>query len=216
MNKQEIFNSSLMIRDELKIKNDFEINPIDTSLLPIPPYSLSDDIKLIILGQDPTVKKPESRLKIKHTLNLDKGGSLRKYINDICFALGISFENVYATNVFKYFYTIPPEKTMNVIYSHLHKNLELLKKELANYPDVPIITLGLPVLKLLANENKQVSYYWDHNKKTKLSNGIFKFCGGSENKLNRDFFPLPHQPSLAKDFYSSNLQDYLKFVKSKI
>ncbi|MBS1495092.1 MAG: hypothetical protein JST55_16420 [Bacteroidetes bacterium] len=216
MNKKEIFDSSLIIRDELKLKNDFEVNPIDTTLLPIPPFSLSDDIKLIILGQDPTVKIPESRLKIKHTLNLDKGGSLRKYINDICIALEISFENVYATNVFKYFYTIPPERTMNVIYSHLDKNLELLERELSNYPDVPIVTLGLPVLRLLTKENSEVSYFWDYNRRTKLTDGAFKFCIGSENKLRRDFFPLPHQPSLAKDFYSSNLQDYLKFVKSKI
>ncbi|MBX7044228.1 MAG: hypothetical protein K1X86_00195 [Ignavibacteria bacterium] len=161
-------------------------------------------------------KKPENRLKIKHTLNLDKGGALKKYINDLCSALDISFENIYATNVFKYFYTIPPERTMNVIYSHVDKNLVLLERELVCYPDVPIITLGLPVLRLLTNENSEVSYYWDYNRKTKLTNGAFKCCLSSENKLKRDFFPLPHQPSLAKNFYKNNLQAYLNFTKGKI
>jgi len=216
MKTSEIFVTSLKIRDELKKNSDFPENPIDMSLLPVLPFRITNKLKLIILGQDPTVKLPESRKTIEYTLNLDKNGSLKIYLNQVCNELGINFENIYATNILKYFYSRPPERTMNVIKSHLDKNLELLKEELSIYPKIPIITLGLPVLQLLAGDDAQVSYYWDYDKKTRKTNGNFKCCKVKDNKLGRDFFPLPHQPSLAKKFYKNNLKEYLKFMKSNL
>ncbi len=50
MKTNEIFLKSLNIRDHLKATQDFPINPIDTSLLPVLPYRISDKIKLVILG----------------------------------------------------------------------------------------------------------------------------------------------------------------------
>lgn len=215
MKTSEILIESLQIRNSFKSKNDSKENPIDDTLLPVLPYRISNKIKLIILGQDPTVKNAKSRQTIEYTLNLDKAGSLRLYTNQICNALGISFENVYATNIFKYFYTQPPERTMHVLHSHLPANLELLKDELAAYPKVPIIALGLPVLQLLAGEGSQVRDYWDYNPKTKQSGGNFTFCEPNLNKLGRRFYPFPHQPSVSKDFYGSNLPKYLKYLKNK-
>lgn len=216
MKISEVFLKSFEIRDELKKNSDFPENPIDMFLLPVLPFRITNKIKLIILGQDPTVKLPKSRKTIEYTLNLDINGSLKNYIIQICKELGINFENIYASNIFKYFYTIPPERTMNVIISHLDKNLELLKEELSIYPKIPIITLGLPVLQLLTGDDAQVSYYWDYNKKTRKTNGNFKLCKAKDNKLGRDFFPLPHQPSLGKEFYRNNLSDYLRFIKANL
>ncbi|HRF66841.1 MAG TPA: hypothetical protein PK605_05250 [Ignavibacteria bacterium] len=198
----------------MKLKNDFKENPIDSNLLPVLPFRITNKIQLIILGQDPTVKNEKSRQSIEYTLNLDKAGSLKAYINQICNLLGISFDNIYATNVFKYFYTYPPERTMHVLYSHLPANLELLKEELAAYPNIPIIALGLPVLQLLAGEKAQVRDYWSYNPKTRKCEGKFTFCPAKDNKLERDIYPLPHQPSIRKDFYRSNLMNYIKYLKN--
>jgi uracil-DNA glycosylase len=214
MKTSEIFLKSLKIRDELKKNNDFSENPIDNSLLPVLPFRISNKIKLIIIGQDPTVKNPESRKFIEYSLNLDKPGALRTYLGKICDGLGISFENIYATNIFKYFYKEPPARTPQILMSHLEKNIELLQEEISSYPKVPIITLGLPVLQLIVDDNAQVNYYWAYKKNIPDD---FDFCKANENKLGRDFFPFPHQPSyVGKVFYNNTINYYLNFMKSNI
>ncbi|MGD1007876.1 MAG: uracil-DNA glycosylase family protein [Ignavibacteriaceae bacterium] len=214
MKTSEVFVESLKIRDILKIKNDFSANPIDISLSPIPPFCISDNIKIIIIGQDPTVKIKASRERIKCTLNLDKNGSLKNYILNICKQLGLGIENIYATNIFKYFYDTPPARTPQVLNEHLVPNLELLKSELACYPQQLIITLGLPVLQLLVDDKAQVRDYWGYDKKTGKKLREFSYCKASNNKLNRDIFPFPHQPSVSRiKYYSSNLEDYISYMK---
>ncbi len=215
MKVSEIFIQALNIRDKLKAYKDFPENPIDTSLLPIPPFRISNKIKLIILGQDPTVKKPESREKIEYTLNLDRAGALKHYIKKICNQLEIEFENIYATNIIKYFYSDPPARTLSVLKSHLPENLELLKQEIVIYQKCPILILGQPALQLLAGEKAQVNRFWDYDQKTKQTNCRFDYCHAKDNLLGRDFFPFPHQPSSNRYFYKNTLADYIKFMKKK-
>lgn len=211
-----VIESATSIRDRLKSLSDSKENPIDTRLNIIPPFHGSDDIKLIVIGQDPTIKNEKTRKNIEYTLNLDKPNSLRIYVEKICYSLGIRIDNVYATNLFKYFYSIPPAQTMDVLYSHLEPNLELLKEELSDYKNIPIITLGEPVLQLLTNTKAKVREYWDYNPKTGASNSIFTYSKANENKLGRDFYPFPHQPSIRKRFYGSNLMFYISYlVKTK-
>lgn len=190
------------IMNELK---DYEENRIDFKRNPIPPYKGDGQIRLIIIGQDPTVKKEKSRDNIRVTLNLDKDGGLKRYIVQICDALGLKLENVYATNVFKYFYTTPPAKTPDVLSKHLTPNKKLLEEELSQFPGIPIIILGEPILKLLTNEKNKVRLYWGYKN------------GGSFSPViifnDHICFTFPHQPSLRKVFYKSNLDKYLMFVK---
>lgn len=200
------------IRINLKSQNDFISNPIDLSHPVILPFQGKGKIKLIVIGQDPTVKNEVSRKHITCTLNLDKNNSLRKYIEEICSSLNITLENVYATNLFKYFYTIPPAKTMEVLKMHLQPNLELLQKELAEFSNVAIITLGEPVLKLLTDEKTKVRAFWDYNIKTKKTEKRFRFSEAMDNKLERILYPFPHQPSIIKEFYKNTLYDYINFM----
>lgn len=202
------------VRDILKEQNELTQNKIDTTLTTVKPFNGGGEIKLIIIGQDPTIKNKESRKKIACTLNLDKGNSLKSYITEICSRLGITIDNVYATNLFKYFYSEPPAKTMNVLFAHLQPNLDLLNEELSVFKNVPIITLGEPVLQLLTTDKAKVRVFWDYNSKTGESNGIFTYSKANENKLNRDFYPFPHQPSLRKMFYKQILNSYIEYVKS--
>ncbi len=193
---------------------DYKANPISKDLCYVPPFNeAGKDIKLIIVGQDPTIKNEKQRCKINYTLNLDKSGAIRKYVEDICDGLNISLSNVYATNLFKYFYTIPPAQTFDVMEKHLEPNLTLLKKELAGFANCPIITLGEPVLKLLVGNNAKVREYWGYDKKTGKTNGKFKYVSANDNKLNRIIFPFCHQPSIRKDFYKNALSQYVDFVK---
>lgn len=196
--------------------NDNPENPISKDSGFVPPFNKDGkDVKLIIIGQDPTIKNVERRKGITTTLNLDKSGALRRYVEEICSGLNISLSNVYATNVFKYFYTIPPAQTFEVLEKHLSPNLVLLEKELSNYPNCSIITLGEPVLQLLVNKNVKVRDYWGYNAKTHKSTQSFKCVLPEENKLNRIIFPFCHQPSIRMDFYKDNLNQYVRFVKEK-
>jgi len=213
MKPSEVFLRSLDIRNNLIKEIDIKGDMIDDRLLPVLPYRISNKVSLIFIGQDPTVKNSNSRHSIEYALNLDKNGSLKTYIMKICVGLDISFENIYATNIFKYFYTKPPAQTIHVLKAHLEPSLELLKEELAVYLNAVIITLGEPVLQLLAGDDVYVRNFWGYQKKNK-TDGVFKRCEAKDNKLGRSFYPFPHQPSLGKEFYANTLDDYIKFVKN--
>lgn len=199
----------------------FSENRVDGEKI-VPPYIGGGEIKLVIIGQDPTVRNPKSRKNITCTLNLNKPKSaLYRYIETICNGLGITMENVYATNLFKYFYSTPPAGTPEVLRFHLEPNLKLLKEELSDLnlsTDCLMITLGEPVLKLLLNQDvpnkeKKVRYYWDYNSATKSSDGHFRFVDGSKSALSHKFFPFCHQPSMRKQFYKAAFIEYLNFIK---
>lgn len=213
MKTQEIdFKQELKLIFEQLI--DDPSNLIKQELGFVPPYFGKDEIKLIIIGQDPTIRNEEQRKNITCTLNLDKAGSLTRYVGQICEGLGITIENVYATNVFKYFYSVPPAKTFDVLKKHLEPNLRLLNKELSAFPNISVITLGEPVLKLLSYDEKvKVREYWGYNPHTGTSNEEFKFVSANENKLGRTLFPFCHQPSIRKQFYKDAFEKYINYVK---
>ena len=177
----------------------------------VPPFMGGKDIKLIVI----TIRNEERRKNIICTLNLDKQGALRSYIKQICSCMEVTIDNVYATNVFKYFYERPPADTWDVLKKHLSPNLTLLKEELNHFPNVPVITLGEPVLKLLNNDQAKVRYYWRYDSKTGTKNGEFMCVKAEESKLGRAFYPFCHQPSIRKQFYKDNLKDFCQFVINK-
>lgn len=207
-----IINEALKIRNELSLSKDSSINPIDLGLPIIPPFNGGGKIKLIIVGQDPTIKVSINRNRIVTTLNLNKRGSLYSYVNGICQGLKINIDNVYATNLFKYFYTSPPAKTIGVLESHLVLNLELLRKEISAYNNAIIISLGEPVLKLLIGPEAKVRGYWGYDSLKKSGFKQFNFSSAKKNILGYDFYPFPHQPSISKDFYKNTFNEYIQFI----
>ena len=202
----EVFNDNLVVADSF-----------------VPPFSGMDEIKLVVIGQDPTVRNPKSRKSVTCTLNLNKQNSaLYRYIKRLCDGLGITMENVYATNLFKYFYSIPPANTPEVLKLHLQPNLELLKEELSSLclpTDCLVMTLGEPVLKLLLNQDvpnneKKVRFYWGYDSKTKESDRNFRFVDESKNALAYRLYPFCHQPSMRKQFYKDWIKEYVGFIKA--
>lgn len=210
------------------INNDDKFNKyIDTSLNIPKSYTGAGDIKLIILGQDPTVKNAASRAQIEKVLNLNKEGSLKRYLSKICSYLGITLDNVYATNVIKNFFTQPPTTYKDINNRNISNKIigkyaeywnEVLNYELAKYPDVPIITLGEPVLQCIKihDQSRKVREYWGYTSNYK--SGVFKeysYIEKKNNEFNRIIFPFPHQPSISKKFYGEQLEKYCCFIKNK-
>lgn len=180
-------------------------------------------IKLIFLGQDPTVKSKKSRHQIQQVLNLDKNGRLKEYLNDICKKLDLDLEqNIYATNYYKNFFIDPPTTIHEVnIFQEFQKYwLPLLRKEINQFANVPIISLGEPILKTIAKTDVQakVKFYWGYtNEWKKEISPSFKLIDPENNHLNRTIFPFPHQPSKVRiPFYQSRFEQYINFVRNNI
>jgi uracil-DNA glycosylase len=206
-----------------KISKNSELQQyVDSDFNPPAVFGGNAKVRLIILGQDPTVKNPESRKNITTVLNLDKNGSLKSYITKICEHLGLDIYNdIYATNFFKNFFKEPPARNkMGYIFSEFKKMwFPLLQEELSHYKNVPVISLGEPILRILVNDvnkrNIRVRDYWDYNSKTKMTNGNFKYMEVNTTAIGKAIFPFPHQPSLSKPFYSNTLRQYLDFLRNK-
>lgn len=200
-----------LLKDE-KIKNF--VNK-ENNWIPAP-YVGEKEIKLIIIGQDPTVRNENSRKYVTTVLNLNKeNGALFNYINEISESLNCDIhENVYATNLLKCFFTLPPASVKNLVSDQTHYWLPLLLKEIALYPEAKIITLGEPLFKSLVSlGSKKVNKYWAYCGNTADNVNDFSFCKAKDNKLNRDIFPFPHQPTWKRNkFYGNYFSDYVQYV----
>lgn len=182
----------------------------------------SGKIHLVILGQDPTVKNPRSRATIKTVLNLDRQGSLRNYLVQVCRDLGLDLDqNVYATNYLKNFFVKPPTqiKEIDVFREFAPVWLPLLRTELATFPQMPVIALGQPLLSALVSKDAspRVRDYWGYTLRWKSGEiGPFRCLEPDQNHLARVIFPFPHQPSVCKQFYKERLKDYTAFAKQRM
>lgn len=193
---------------------------VDATLDPPGVFRGSGPIRLIILGQDPTVKNPRGRARVKTVLNLDKQGSLRTYLVQVCEGLGLDLDkHVYATNYLKNFFVEPPTRIEETDILELFGPIwrPILEEELGLFPGVPVITLGQPLLAALVYESASplVRDYWGYTPDWKSGEtGPFRCLESKENRLGHLVFPFPHQPSIRKRFYKSRLDDYLAFARS--
>ena len=195
--------------------NSSDLSNKTESVLGIPnPFRATGKIKLIILGQDPTVKRKESRYSINVVLNLDKPNALTRYIQHICQEFNVSFySNLYATNCLKNFFIQPPASLGGQFLTKASKFwLPLLREELEEFPNIPIVSLGQPLLRVLSgNDADQLKQYWGYQSSSnKGDSKNFKYL--DRNILDRPIFPFPHQPSIRKVFYTKTFRHYVAFV----
>lgn len=179
-------------------------------------------IRLIILGQDPTVDDPAGRAKVKQVLKVKQRGPLHNYIQRICLDLQFDLcRNIYATNFVKNFFTRKPTqvKEVDLLAEASFYWLPLLRDELAQFPGIPVITLGEPLLShiVIGGASPLVHDYWgylaDHPGQ---SSKEWHFLRPDQNLLGRVVFPFPHLPSLQKDLYRDHLRDYLAYMRREL
>ena len=217
MNDNELSIEARKVIDKLAIS---EISSyIDTSLTPPDPFRGRGKIRLIILGQDPTVQDPEYRKKIKVALLLNQPGGLRRYLGDICNALDIDLdENIYATNLLKNFFTVPPDTMRKKDPQFFPKAaahwILLLREEIEEFENVPILPLGEPVLNCLTKSPDRVLIrnYWGYEGPAQYGPN-FSYIEPTENILSRVIFPFPHLPGGAHKIYQQQFDSYLAFMK---
>jgi hypothetical protein len=176
------------------------------------PYRGPAPIRLVVLGQDPTVRSRTTRARLDTVLDLNRGGNLRAFVGRIAGELRTTLDSVYATNVVKSFFEVPPTEyeEPRILARFAERWMGLLHRELAELPDVPVVTLGEPVLALLATgpAPRRVREYWGHQ------GAEPRALAPEENVLGRRVYPFPHQPSLAGTFYRRSFDKYAAFVRS--
>jgi uracil-DNA glycosylase len=193
---------------------------------PIPrPFVGTGDIRLVIIGQDPTVQRTESRAAITMVLNLDRGGRLRAYLVNLCRDLLIDLDqHVYATNACKCFFTDPPTTILkrdgvDVLAESANLWLPLLVDELAHFPDAFIISLGEPVLAMLTRPEYRhpMRAYWGYDRRWR--EGVYlpmRAIDAEESTVGRRIFPIVHEPTQRgrrTAFYRERRQAYLEFIR---
>jgi uracil-DNA glycosylase len=192
--------------------------------LPIPrPYLGSGEIRLVIIGQDPTVQQQQQRAGIKTVLNLDKRGGLNTYLAQLCQDLGLSLANVYATNACKNFFVQPPTaiKEVNVLAASAPVWLPILQAELARFPNALVISLGEPVLSMLVKPcfPREMKYYWGYHRRWREGkSNPMRPIAADESTVDRIIFPFVHQPTIRSqraEFYRVKRRDYLGFIRQK-
>lgn len=193
------------------------------STLPIPkPFKGSGEIKLIVLGQDPTIPELLKRKSIKTVLNLDKKGGMCTYLAMVCNDLGIRLtENVYATNLYKNFFNYPPTQIteVDIFQTFITPWLPLLQKEIAQFEDLPVLTLGNPILAPLVKNkvSAKMAYYWGYILNWKVGRiDPFRCLKAEDNRLDRTIFPFPHGRTRNHPFYVAQRSSYTLFMKSMV
>ena len=103
-------------------------------------------------------------------------------------------ENVYATNLLKNFFTVPPDslrkKKPEFFQSAADHWIPLLMEEIEEFKNVPVLPLGEPVLNCLTKSPDKVliRYYWGYEGPAKYGKN-FSYIEPSEND-NRESFSL--------------------------
>jgi len=196
-----------------RLKADTEIGKYVDDSTPIPPpFAGSGPIRLVVLGQDPTVNLQESRQAVTAVLNFDRPGNLHAFGKRICAELGLTLnEHVFATNICKNFWTERPTtvSTVDLLAKSWPYWSPVLQQELAAFPTATVITLGQPILRLLirAEHYRDLRSFWGHD------GGPLGMVPASESAIERGFFPVIHQPSLQQPFYAGRFNDYMAFVR---
>jgi len=216
-------NISIKIKQTIdKFANSEISSHIDKTLTPPAPFRGNGEIKLIILGQDPTVQNPAYREKVKVTLLLDQPGGLRTYLGKVCKGLGIDLDgNIYATNLLKNFFKVPPDTLRDSDPKFFQKAADfwipLLKEEIEEFENVPVLPLGEPVLNCLTTspEWELIRYHWGYEGPGKYGKN-FSYIKPSDNVLSRVVFPFPHLPGRSHKIYQQQMEGYLAFMKEHI
>jgi hypothetical protein len=159
-----------------------------------------------------------SRASITTVLNLNiQGNSLSRHVTKLLGAIGFTLNEVYATNAVNCFFTMPPAHLGqgSVLQHAFSAWQELLLGEIAEYPKVPVITLGEPVLRLISGE-----MHWtrlrDHWGYPGWRAEPLSYLSRRRNLLQRDVFPFPHQSSFRKAFYARQLPAYSDFTRGAL
>ncbi len=157
-------------------------------------YREGNDLRLMLVGQDPTIDKRPEEVEVPLMLNSTKRSNLRKWLSN---EVGIKFDEitVYATNVVKCTFDAMPSmqkpnpglKFLEPFYEkcslHLKNEIEMFK------PNV-VLTFGEPAHKLFIRQLE--NYPKDKLEMTSAFDGIFETVKLKDSKIEFKYSPSLH------------------------
>jgi hypothetical protein len=131
---------------------------------------------------------------------------------------------VHATNACKCFFTAPPttlkdKQQVDVLEGSAHLWLPVLRRELAQFPDAMVISLGEPVLSVLVEVGypRSMRLYWGYHKDWRQGKRTaFRYISAVESRVGRARFPVVHEPTLRgrrADFYREQRDAYFAYLR---
>lgn len=179
--------------------------------LPKPYYENIEDVKVILLGCDPSTGNEEQ--KIDYVFNIDKfksGEGDKRYFSPIhrnLDAIGLGLSDIYAQNLCKnYFKVVTSENKKWTEIANLW--VPIIKEEFDSlFPkNIPVLLTAQNLIKPLCNEyghNKEARWYYEDE-----NNVIIK---ESDNKLERNLIPFFRCCAYKLDKYEwRNYRDFIK------
>ena len=152
----------------------------------------------------------------------DEKAKLTVFLISVCTALDITLkENVYATNLCKCFFTEPPRKVQSpkLIQETGPAWLDILRRELALFPDAAVISLGEPVLDVLleVTARNRMKWFWGHHPRWKhIPHRPFQRVEPDQSTLGRRFYPFIHINSDFGFYGDVARPDYQQFIRGDI
>lgn len=185
---------------------------VDPSRLPPKPFWSGGAVKLIVLAQDPT--KSSAASTSTTVLDLDRGFELPHYVRRLVRELGFELQEVYATNLVKNYFKEPPSRWHEVETIREFEPVwrPLLARELGEFPCVPMLLLGQPVLKAVDRHgDADLRDYWGYTSPHTLDH--LRVC---DTDYRRAIFPFPHLNTTHTPFYGEVEARYLRYVRNQL
>lgn len=207
-----------------KLKDHPTLGPYIDDNLDVPDsYVGRGPIKLVIIGQDPTIGDAKRRREITQALMLNsEKNNLTRFLREVCSRLGLSLEdNVYARNLCKGFFTVPPSrlKSPRLVLEAGKEWLPVLLDELGLFPDATVLTLGEPVLDVFlpGDQHRPMRWFWGYHANWRDGKfSPFRHAEGPTSHLKRAFYPFIHLNSRSRGFYKTQFDGYLTFIPKRI
>jgi hypothetical protein len=183
------------------------------------------DVKVIVLGQDPRVQRRESQAKIRHVLSLGESQApldrfVVKIVSGISSSPRLGRDNIFGLNLVDRLYDHKP--TEEEVWTDGNKSIDHVRRKLEPFaPFVPLVSLGQPVLRVLANDRRvKLRDLWGYENPARPADSRkFRHLGPAHNVLGRHVFPFPHINSYQRknsDFYRRTFDDYIRFCSSVV
>ena len=126
-------------------------SPNGVELRVVPHFKQGGNLRVMLIGQDPTIFNQPERVKEVLMLN-EPNGQLTRWLKEIFGAENFQAVTLYATNLVKCSFVKPPstsaEGGLNFLKPYFDNCKEYLANELLNFKPDCVLTLGEPAHKL--------------------------------------------------------------------
>ncbi|MBI5892474.1 MAG: hypothetical protein HZB79_02300 [Deltaproteobacteria bacterium] len=184
-------------------------------MLQVEPFLKNGErIRLMLVGQDPTIfKKPE---RVKSVLMLDQENSqLSRWLKDLFGSNNFQSLTLYATNLIKCSFNKPPSTTqeggLNFLMPYFKNCMEYLKDEVCKFKPNLLLTLGEPAHKLF------ITILDNHDSIGKSMQSAFKgyFLKVKLEEVEFDYSPCLHIKTFrVAKVYGDSVKQFKKGIEN--